>query len=153
MHVQESWRSHPLCVQGVVELVPTQWLWKYWGRDVSPKTELKDGTRVGLEELWDNIVLEGLHDPLIMRVGLQNKKFRLEAGNHRIQVLHEHGVTDVPVTVQIRDECGPHVSDVMTDASHNFDVGDDLLITSVSDEYLRPSEVFISLHALKGGTL
>ncbi|MEK7066013.1 MAG: hypothetical protein AAB965_00385 [Patescibacteria group bacterium] len=135
----------PLYKQGVVELVPTSWIWNYWGRDVSPETNLMDGRMVGLDELWENIKSEGLHDPLIMRVGLNNKKFRLESGNHRIQVLHAHGVEMIPLTVQAREECGPHLEDVMTDASHNFDAGDELLISEITREYMKPSEVFRSL--------
>jgi hypothetical protein len=145
MEIKELWKNHPLYKAGKVELVPTDWVWNYWGRDVSPEADLMDGTLVSLDGLWENIVTEGLHDPLIMRVGIKNKKFRLEAGNHRIQVFHEHGVPFIPVTVQMREECGPHVGDVMTDATHNFDAGDELLVSTITEEYLKPSEVFRSL--------
>ncbi|MEK7101708.1 MAG: hypothetical protein AAB882_00965 [Patescibacteria group bacterium] len=107
--------------------------------------DLKDGTLVDLDGLWDNICEEGLHDPLIMRVGLENSKFRLEAGNHRIQVFHQHKIETVPLTVQVRNECGPHLGDVMTDASHNFDAGDEFLISKITEEYMKPSEIFKSL--------
>ncbi len=145
MNIQELWKDHPLYKAGKVELVPTGWVWQYRGADVSPEADLKDGTIVDLGGLWENIASEGLHDPLIMRVGTRNKKFRLEAGNHRIQVFHEHGVPFVPVTVQVREECGPHVSDVMTDATHNFDAGDEVLVSAIIEEYMKPSEVFRSL--------
>ncbi len=132
-------------VAGKIELVPTEWIWQYWGRDVSPEADLMDGTIVSREVLWENILSEGLHEPLIMRVGLRNKKFRLESGNHRIQVFHEHGVEMLPLTVQVREECGPHLADVMTDATHNFDAGDEFLIHEITDEYMAPSAVFRSL--------
>ena len=83
---------------------------------------------------------------IIIAAGKVNKKFRLEAGNHRIQVLHQHGIKMIPVTVQVREECGPHLDDVMTDASHNFDAGDEFLISKITREYMKPSEVFKSLH-------
>lgn len=143
--IKELWRGHSLFRQGVVELVPTSWVWDYWGHDVSPEADLIDGTIVSLDGLWDNIASEGLHDPLIMRVGLHNKKFRLEAGNHRIQLFHQHGVEMIPVTVQVREECGPHLEDVMTDASDNFDAGDEFLISKITREYMKPSDVFRSL--------
>ncbi len=145
MEIRELWKKHPLYKQGKVELVPTDWVWKYWGRDVSPEADLMDGTIVDMDTLWENILEEGLHQPLIMRVGLKNKKFRLEAGNHRIQLFHKHGVRMIPLTVQVREECGPHLDDVMTDATHNFDIGDDLKITQITDEYMRPGEVFKDL--------
>lgn len=143
--IKPLWKQHPLYESGVIELVPTSWVWDYWGRDVSPHTGLMDGTTVTLEQLWHNIIEEGLYNPLIMRVGLKNKKFRLEAGNHRIQLFHIHNVTKLPLTVQVRDECGPHVEDVLTDATHNFDAGDEFLIEAITQEYMRPSDVFRSL--------
>lgn len=145
MEIKELWKNHPLYKSGKIELVPTDWVWKYWGRDVSPEADLKDGTLVSVDGLWENIASEGLYDPLIMRVGLKNKKFRLESGNHRIQAFHDNSVPFIPVTVQVREECGPHLNDVMTDATHNFDAGDEFLITEVGEEYMKPSEVFRSL--------
>lgn len=144
-NIKESWRNSQLFKDGKVELVPTDWVWKYWGRDVSTKTNLMDGTEVDLDGLWKNICDEGLHDPLIMRIGVRNNKFRLEAGNHRIQVLHSHHILMVPLTVQIQGECGPHVGNVMTDATHNFDYSDNLASSKV-ERYVKPSEVFKSLH-------
>lgn len=143
--IKPLWHTHPLYKQGKIELIPTEWVWKYRGSDVTPIADLKDGSLVDLSTLWKNICEEGLHDPLIMRVGIRNKKFRLEAGNHRIQVFHQHSVSMIPVTVQVREECGPHVRDVMTDASHNFDTNDELLISEITEEYMKPSEVFKSL--------
>ncbi len=146
MNIKEKWREHPLFKQGKIELVPTEWVWRYYGPDVSPEADLMDGTLVTVDELWENILEVGLVNPLIMRVGIKNKMFRLEAGNHRIQVFHFHGVSPIPVTVQLREECGPHVSDVMTDASHNFKAAEgDLLISTITEEYMAPSEVFAKL--------
>ena len=98
-----------------------------------------------MDVLWDNILSVGLHNPLIMRVGLRNKKFRLESGNHRIQLFHQHGIPLVPLTVQVREECGPHLGDVMTDASHNFDAPQGFRISKITEEYMAPSEVFSTL--------
>lgn len=148
MKIKELWKNHPLYKQGVVELVPISWVWNYWGRDVSPESNLINGTMVSMGELWKNLKKEGLYEPLIMRIGLKNKKFRLEAGNHRIQVLHKNGMRSVPLTVQVRKECGPQLADVMNDASHNFDAGDEFLISKITKEYMKPSEVFRSLKNL-----
>jgi len=148
MVIKSRWKEHMLYKQGVIELVPTDWVWKYYGRDVSPEADLMDGTLVDLNTLWRNILEEGLHEPFIMRVGIQNKKMRLESGNHRIQLFHKHGIKMVPVTVQIKNECGPHLSDVMTDASYNFDARDELLVSTTDQEYRKPSEVFRSLQSV-----
>jgi hypothetical protein len=156
--MQELWKNHPLYKQGKIELVPTDWVWKYRGTDVLPTTNLIDGTKVDLDTLWKNICEHGLAEPFIIRVGIKNKKFRLESGNHRIQVFHVHGVALIPVTVQVREECGPYAPDVMTRSQHNFDFSDETMVagfvehvdTDIKDNdltnvYLRPSEVFESL--------
>jgi hypothetical protein len=145
MNIKEKWKEHPLYKRGKIELVPTDWVWKYRGTDVSPGADLVDGTPATMEELWENILEVGLCDPLIMRVGLRNNKFRLESGNHRIQIFHAHGVPVVPLTVEIRGECGPHLSDVMTDATHNFDASPGFLISDATEEYMKPSDVFRDL--------
>lgn len=148
IHIKEIWKEHPLYKQGKIALVPTEWVWKYYGPDVSPEADLLDGTIVSMDTLWEHILEAGMHNPLIMRVGLNNKKFRLEAGNHRIQLFHRHKIPVVPVTVQVRDECGPHLSDVMTDASHNFDAPEGFLISTITEEYMNPKEVFKDLKDL-----
>ena len=145
MDIKPLWKEHPLYSQNKIELIRTDWVYKYRGVDVSPTTSLMDGSIVDMDVLWENIESEGMHDPLIMRVGIVNKKMRLEAGNHRIQLFHKHKIKEIPVTVQLRDECGPHLGDVMNDATHNFGATDELLISVITEEYMRPSEVFKSL--------
>ncbi len=148
MQTPEPWRDHPLSLQGKVELVPTAWVWQYRGADPSPYADVMDGTFVDAEMLWQDLLKTGMHMPFIMRVGLKNKKFRLEAGNHRIQLYYEHGVPMIPVAVQVKEECGPQAPDVMTEATHNFDAGDEFLISEITEEYMRPSEVFKSLQTI-----
>lgn len=145
MEIKEKWKNNPLYKQGKIELIPTEWVWKYYGKDVSDKADLIDGTIVDMNGLWENICKEGLYNPLIIRVGKNNKKFRLESGNHRIQLFHDKKIEMIPVTVQVKDECGPHLKDVMTDATHNFDFKEEDITSLFYDEYMKPSEVFKSL--------
>lgn len=143
--IKPLWKKHPLYKQGKIEIIPTSWVWKYRGVDVLPSADLKDGSMVTLDKLWENICREGLYDPFIMRVGLKNKKFRLEAGNHRIQIFYKNNIAMIPVTVQVKEECGPEAKNVMTIGTHNFDSGDEFLISKITDEYMAPSKVFKSL--------
>ncbi|MCF7865343.1 MAG: hypothetical protein K9M11_02450 [Candidatus Pacebacteria bacterium] len=149
MYIKELWKNTELYMHGKIELIPTEWVWKYRGADVLPVTDLMNGEVVDLDTLWKNICDEGLHEPFIMRIGIKNRKFRLESGNHRIQLFHKHGIKMIPVTVQVREECGPHVKDVMTRAHHNFDFGEEVLVLEDNvnelDKYIVPSEVFKSL--------
>jgi ParB-like nuclease domain len=140
-----KWKTHPLTLAGHVELVPTAWLYQYRGPDVTPQTDLKDGTLVTIDELWENIKSEGLHDPVIIRVGKGNKKFRLESGNHRIQVLMKHGVPFTPATVEVQELCGPQVENIMTDATHNFDFTEGIITEALEIGYVKPTTVFRSL--------
>jgi len=145
MEIIPKWKNHPLTKQGVVELVPTKWLYTLYGPDVTPQADLMDGTLVDLETLWENVLQDGLHEPLIIRVGKTNKKFRLESGNHRIQVFFQHGVEYTPATVQIQNECGPHVDNVMTNASHNFSFQEKIDLATVAIGYAKPSTIFPEL--------
>ena len=140
--IQEKWKEHKLFKQGHVELVPTDWLMQYWVSDTSQTADLKDGERVDLQGLWNDIAKNGLKDPLIMRVGLSSQTCRLEAGNHRIQVLKQHGIDEVPVTVQIREACGPDAPDPMNNGTHNFSTEGILRIQDTREKYMKPSEVF-----------
>ena len=136
MEIPQAWKQHSLYAKGAIELVPTEWLWQYWGTDVSD---------VDFDELWKDLCTNGMQDPLIMRIGTNNKKFRLEAGNHRIQLLHLHNVAFAPLTVQVKEECGPQAPDLMTDATHNFDFGNEVVLPLELKEYMKPSEIFTAL--------
>ncbi|MES2966183.1 MAG: ParB N-terminal domain-containing protein [Patescibacteria group bacterium] len=145
MTITPKWKNHPLTLAGNVELVPTAWLSQYRGIDVTPATDLKDGSPANMDQLWENIKSDGLYDPVIIRVGKANKKFRLESGNHRIQVLMKHAVAFTPATVEVQELCGPQVENVMTDATHNFDFTADVVTEVLESGYLKPTTVFKSL--------
>ncbi len=147
MEIKPLWKEHELTKQGVVELVPTEWLYKIYGTDVTPVADLKDGTLVGLDELWKNLQEEGLYDPVLIRVGIKNKKYRLEAGNHRIQVLYKNNIEYTPATVQVRGECGPDAPDPQTDATHSFDFDDNVIPPTGDKSYMKPSAVFKDLQS------
>lgn len=145
MEIAEQWKNNILTRIGVVDLVPTAWLYEIYGTDVSPLADLKDGTLVDLENLWENLKTEGLYDPVIIRVGTNNKKYRLEAGNHRIQVLYQHDVEFTPAIVQVQDECGPNAANNQTDATHNFDLPSYIEYQNLKPGIYRPAQVFTEL--------
>jgi len=153
MEISPKWKSHPLAQKGLVELVPTDWVYQFRGPDVTPEASLMDGSAADMETLWQNINEEGMSDPLIIRVGAKNRKFRLESGNHRIQIFKKYGIEHTPIVVQVQDECGPQADDVMNTGTHNFDFADDVIETNLKPGYLKPSEVFKSLAEKIGGGL
>ena len=139
------WKNHQLTIDGVVELVPTSWLYEIRGTDVTPEADLMNGTIVDMDTLWENIRLEGLCEPVIIRVGFENKMFRLESGNHRVQVLKKHNIDFIPATVQVQNLCGPEVSNVMTNATHNFEFTDNIISSNLKIGFVKPSAVFKDL--------
>ncbi len=143
--IKPHWKKHVLYKQGFVELIPIEWVMKIRGTDVEPYTDLMSGDMVDLEKLWIDLITNGMFEPFIVRVGLKNKKYRLETGNHRIQVMRAHNISHVPVAVQLQDECGPHAPNPGNISTHSFDVGDNVLITIAADEYMKPSAVFKDL--------
>lgn len=145
MEIKPLWKNHPLALGGFVELVPTNWLYKIRGEDVSSPAGLVDGTLVDMKSLWVNIQSEGLCDPVVIRVGMQSKTFRLEAGNHRIQVFKKYGVEFTPAYVEVTKYCGPNAKNVMTDATHNFTFTDDINTKNIHTGPMKPSAVFMSL--------
>jgi hypothetical protein len=145
MEIKPIWKNHPLSLDGFVELVPTDWLYAIRGKDVSPPADLKDGALVDMKTLWSNIQSEGLFDPVVIRVGEKSKTFRLEAGNHRIQVFKKHGVEFTPTYVEVTEYCGPDASNVMTDATHNFFFTKDVNIQNLHIGPAKPSDIFKSL--------
>lgn len=140
---KEPWKKHPLNTQGKVGLMPTDVVYTFRGTDVSPTTSLATGEQVDLEHLWAHLVTEGLQEPLIVRVGRNNQSFRLEAGNHRIQVLHAHGVQFVPVTVEVVDTCLPHSADARNSGSHLFPLPPGALKPNLTNGFYAPSDAFV----------
>ncbi len=141
--LRESWKNHPLYTQGKVGLLPTEFVYALRGTDVSPTTTLQDGTRVDLEALWVHLVDEGLQEPLMIRVGRNNQSYRLEAGNHRIQVLHAHGVSFVPVTIEVVDECTPHSATSHNDGNHLFPLPPGALKPNLANGFYAPDDAFV----------
>ncbi len=145
MKPKANWKDRQLTKSGVVEELPIEWVWKYWTSDVNNHIALEDGAHMELDELWNVLIVEGMNDPLILRVGLENKRMRLEAGNHRIQLLRRHGVKAVPVTVQVRHLCGDNAPEPMTNGTVDFPFpSEGLKISEMTQEYMKPSDVFWS---------
>lgn len=153
MSIEPKWRDHHWTKLGVVELVPTEWVHRFYGRDVSPKADLMDGALVELDELWADLQKNGLHEPLLFRVGVRDRQMRLEAGNHRIQVFHDHDVSYVPLAGQVRPTCGPEREDVWTDAQRVYDGTDHIAPGDDTDAgIIRPSRALASLTVVPGPT-
>lgn len=149
--IEPKWRDHHYTRLNVVELTLTRWVHRFYGSDVSSRADLMDGTLVDLDTFWSNLRKEGLYEPLLFRVGVQDRRMRLEAGNHRIQVFNTHDVPYVPLTVQVRRTCGPERDDTYTDAERVYDGSDHITLDhGTSDGLIAPSRALRTLKRVPG---
>jgi hypothetical protein len=62
----------------------------FWGADEASQ-------RVGVGDLFDHMLTYGMRDPLIVSIGLETGRIRLETGNHRIRAFLASQIKWVPV--------------------------------------------------------
>lgn len=100
--------QHPI-LGSMIEWVPTQWLFELSNPNVTPDDKTDLGTwdykpeMVSMEQLFQNIVKNGMRDPFIVGIGRVTRRTRLEAGNHRIRIFLAHGISLVPAIAYVGD--------------------------------------------------
>jgi len=129
---KKNWLNHPLSVYGTVEEVPVSFL------DIIKNPFSKDFTNESNEsnvilhqnKVFDDIELNGMDEPFIVRIGYSDKTIRLESGNHRIKVAIERGYTHMPIS------CFVDIKSILYEGNgiHSFDASKiidfDLLVKS-----------------------
>lgn len=98
------WKKHPWNMNNMVELISVDFLYSIRNKKSTVTTDLLDGTIVPEEKVWENIKKEGMVEPLLVRIGLNDKTIRLESGNHRIKLAKKEGYTHLPITCYIANE-------------------------------------------------
>jgi hypothetical protein len=81
---------------------PTEWLISLANPEPLSDTTTsgadgKPDRRVGLEELFQTMLTDGMRDPLVLGIGVESQTVRLETGNQRIRCLLANHVQYVPV--------------------------------------------------------
>lgn len=103
--------QHPV-IGKYVEWVPVNWLQRlanpHAGKATDLGTWVPDAPLVGLEELYQNMLVHGMRDPFLIGVGRNDRRIRLEAGNHRVQVLQSKGILIAPAVAYIGDTAISH---------------------------------------------
>lgn len=99
--------EHPL-LGSKTQWVPALWLLQLANQEVSESTNTAgaDGQPDRLikqAELFESIRVHGMRDPFLLGVGRFSRKVRLEAGNHRVQVLLGKGIIYVPAIAYVGD--------------------------------------------------
>lgn len=102
---REPWRQSRHLWHEACELIPVRLAAALRNPKPAPTTNLEDGTLVDMPKLWADICQNGLRDPVILRIGLESRTWRLDVGNHRILVLAAHGVRVVPAVCVLGRHC------------------------------------------------
>jgi hypothetical protein len=53
----------------------------------------------------EDIMQNGIQDPIILGVGVYSRQVRLDTGNHRIYLLPKLGMTHLPVVARVWNYC------------------------------------------------
>jgi hypothetical protein len=124
----------------LIEMVPTKWLLSIANPNPTNYSDLKNGKLVYMDTLYQDMLKNGMGDPLILGVGLSTNRVRLESGNHRVRIFDSKGIKLTPVVALVKDSSitsignGEHLGDLMELKKDGFN--DHLLNT-----YMKPSSI------------
>lgn len=82
--------------RSLIQMMPIAILRQWANPTPSPANDL---------ELMNDIMQNGIRDPLMLGVGVYSRKIRLETGNHRIYLLPRMGVQELPVVARVSNYC------------------------------------------------
>lgn len=91
------WKNHPWNDSGKVELVCVDFLLRFANPNPTEETDLCNGEIHHQEVVWQNILDEGMQEPLMLRVNPYDNEIRLESGNHRVRLAKKYGFKYLPV--------------------------------------------------------
>jgi hypothetical protein len=138
----DRWKYHPWNNEKKVFLLPVGFIKKYSNPLPTDTTDLLNGDIVKQELVWENILNEGMVEPLLMIIGIKNKTLRLESGNHRINLAINDNVTHLPVAFFVSNQSMIHEGN----GKHYFcakkTINYDLLINCPYYYQVNPLDVF-----------
>ena len=70
--------------------------------------------------LMEDIMQNGILEPIILGVGIYSRNVRLETGNHRIYLCPRLGMTHLPVVAKVSNYCTFNIGN----GDHSFDCPD-----------------------------
>jgi hypothetical protein len=124
-------------LSSLVESVPTDFLWSIRDDEVGSTTGDGRGNTWTMDELEADIEQNGFKEPLLITVGMQDRRIRLERGNHRIVVAKRLGLERVPAVCIVKRTC-----ELINGHRHRFRYHGFLNTESKVGKYSSPSSVF-----------
>jgi hypothetical protein len=82
--------------EGLIQQMPVVLLDQWKCPTPSPNNDL---------ELMEDIMQNGIQEPIILGVGVYSRQVRLDTGNHRIYLLPKLGMTHLPVVARVWNYC------------------------------------------------
>lgn len=136
---------HPV-LGSFIEWVPAMWLLSISNPNPTDTTDLGDGTKqqYDMDTLLKHMLEHGMRDPFLVGVGRVTRRVRLEAGNHRVRVLMDHGIFWLPAVAYIGDSeihhdgNGTHIGQKL---SLNIPIQEDIMGSYPIKEYDKLSNV------------
>ena len=124
--------------QSLIQMMPIQMILPWASKSPSPNDDLA---------LMEDIMQNGVKDPVILGVGVYSRKVRLDTGNHKVYLAPRLGMTHLPVVARVSNYCVflPHNGD------HSYDCP---FITKsrqwIEEEYYcKPNEIIDILEIMK----
>lgn len=91
-NMPQPWKNTALAKAGKVALVPVRWLSKFQGNSL--RHDSKE-----MKELAEDILKNGLKEPVHIEIGQEDRKVGIGEGNHRTFAFIEAGLDYIPATV------------------------------------------------------
>ncbi len=142
-HFEHRWRWDYLNMRGIIEMVPVSWLEEYSLPNPTYKTTDTHGNPATLKDLKNHIMEEGLQHAGVIEVSRETLGARIAAGNNRLKVCEELGVSYFPFFVIIVDKFSSSDSDFEVNKPENLD--NILVLKTRGDVVVAPSKVFKDL--------
>lgn len=145
---------HPLYCN-FVEFLDINYLIERSNPDYSTETDTgiwHTPVTLSFEELYQDMLSNGMRAALLLGVDLQHKKVRLETGNQLVRLFKSKGFTHIPVIVYVReDSCITNIGNGLHEGlatKLKIPALDGILGPYPCSTYMRPSDVIMDLDIL-----
>jgi len=98
------WKNHPWNLFNLVEEVDVDFLSSIKNPYATKETDDLVGKIHPQKVVFDEIIKNGMRDPLLIVISLKHKTIRLESGNHRVDEAKLNLYTHLPVATLIIDD-------------------------------------------------
>lgn len=124
----------------LIEMIPTKWLLGISNPNPTGYSDLKDGSVVYMDKLYQDMLENGMSDPLVLGVGVSTNRVRLESGNHRVRIFDSKGINLIPAVALVKTSSitskgnGEHIGSLM-------ELNKYFISNNNINTYMKPSDI------------